>query len=110
MEPQSALGHYQSIEKVTICMLAAARRSDWDEFLRNEAKCTQLIEALRRTPDLVPLADDEKSQKTKLIRQMLATDAEIRDLLSPWLARIAALLQTGVAGKKATQAYRSSND
>ncbi len=86
-------------------MLAAARRGDWDDLVRHEAECARLIEQLERHAETVTLTESDRPRKEELIRNILAEDAEIRDLVNPRLARLQALLSSGANQRKATAAY-----
>jgi flagellar protein FliT len=106
---QSTLGYYESIKRTTGEMLIAAQRGDWEELLRKETQCSELIEQLKASAKIHPLSADDKHHKMYIIRQVLADDAAIRNLLNPWIAEVGAMLQTKSSAKKAEQAYRSTN-
>jgi flagellar protein FliT len=103
---QNTLRYYESIKRTTGEMLSAAQRGDWDNLLRNEARCHELIGQLKAHVKAHPLSGTERQQKIAIIRQVLADDAAIRNLLDPWLAKVGTLLQTNAAAKKAGQAYQ----
>lgn len=105
---QQTLGFYESIKRTTGEMLDAAQRGDWDELLRKEAQCADLIEQLKVHAKLHPLGSDDTQNKIQIIQQVLADDAAIRNLLSPWLAKVGNLLQTNSMAKKAERAYKGA--
>lgn len=100
------LAHYESIAHASSQMLAAARRSDWDELICAERECAALIERLKSLGPGPTLDEAARERKFALIRSVLAHDAEIRNLTQPWLARLASLLEGSAAGRRAIQAYR----
>ena len=102
------LNYYESIKRTTGEMLTAAKSGDWEELLRKEAQCSELIEQLKSQGRARPLSIDERQSKIDIIRQVLADDAAIRDLLDPWLAKVGTLLQTNSVAKKAEQAYKGA--
>jgi flagellar protein FliT len=105
---QNTLRCYESIKRTTGEMLRAAQRGDWEELLRQEASCFELIEQVKTQTKLHPLGSEEAQQKVNIIRQVLADDAAIRDLLNPWLAKVGSMLQTNTMAKKAEQAYKGA--
>jgi flagellar protein FliT len=108
MAASETLRCYESIKQLSGEMRLAAQRGDWDELLRQEASCVSLVTQLRAQLEKQPLAVHEKGQKIQLIRQILADDAEIRNLLHPWLARMGTLLQGKHVAQRVEQAYRPS--
>jgi flagellar protein FliT len=86
-----ALDLYEAIGAASRRMLEATRAADWDGLLGAEADCAALIAQLRARAQ--PPAPAERQRKDKIIRRVLADDAEIRDRLHPRLAELDALLR-----------------
>jgi flagellar protein FliT len=102
------LQYYELIKRTTGEMLVAAQRGDWEELLRKEAVCSEIIEQLKEHTRVNPLRTEERDKKTAVLRRVLADDAEIRNILSPWLQRVGALLQNNSQAEKIHRAYKST--
>lgn len=89
----SLLRHYEAIAQASCAMLAAAHAGDWIEVTRQEERCRALIAALKAS-DGAPLSAAEDAVRMRLLRQMLADDAQIRDQAEPWLEQIASYIST----------------
>ena len=84
---------YERIQEITRWMLLAAQRSDWDRLVDLERVCRAEVECLIALGAAVPaLPDALQARKAVLIRSVLATDAEIRRITEPGMARIETLI------------------
>jgi flagellar protein FliT len=83
---------YEEIAALSAQMLAAARRDDWNGLIGMQDDYIRLVASLKAVDETMTLAESERQRKFDLIRQILADDAAIRDLASPRLARLSALL------------------
>ncbi len=91
---QKLLDFYKAIEAVSLQMLGAARREDWDEVVRCEAACAVLIEQLRFHGKTEELSRTERAEKNKIMQRILRNDAEIRVLAEPWLSDVAQIFES----------------
>jgi flagellar protein FliT len=91
MNNTQILAAYKSISQLTSSMADAARGGDWDKLVDLEQRCGVLVATLKNV-ESAPLALDMQQQKIKLIRKILADDAEVRGLTEPWMGRLQALL------------------
>lgn len=78
------LRHYQALDEASEGMLRAAQAGDWDGVCRLEGACTVVIARLREMAQQQPLAPHEQSERQRILRAILARDAEIRRLADPW--------------------------
>ncbi len=83
---------YEAIAVVSGRMLTAARHALWGDFVRLQDEYRRLVDSLKDAEAEVRLDDKERVRKYDLIRRILADDAAIRDLASPRLANLSALL------------------
>ena len=81
--PESQLRYYQALEGASREMLAAARTGDWDTVCRLEGACAVVIARLRRMRDAQPLTDREQPERMRILRTIIANDAEIRRIAEP---------------------------
>ena len=87
------IDHYKAIEDSSRKMLAAARDADWDGVRGLEEVCARLIAQLRQKSRTEKLTPDMRAEKARIMQRILKTDAQIRSLAEPWLARLERQLQ-----------------
>ena len=83
----SHLPIYRTLVLVSARTLAAARRADWDELIAEQERCRVLVNELRATREDT-LSADEKKEKHHILTRLLADDAEIRNLVQPWMKKL----------------------
>ena len=86
------LSYYEAIEKASADMLAAARRGDWEQVVRLEGACGELISQLKDAAHARPLPCDQARIKARILQRILLNDAQIRSLAEPWRERLDTLL------------------
>jgi flagellar protein FliT len=79
------IDYYKAIEASSAKMLEAAKVEDWDGVVRFEGVCGVLIEQLRHRARTEELDASSRLEKTRIMRRILANDAQIRYLAEPWL-------------------------
>jgi flagellar protein FliT len=85
---------YEAIAAVSSRMLLAARRSLWTELMELQVEYRGLVDTLRDVDADISLDEQERQRKYDLIRQILADDAAIRDLVNPSVARLSAFFSS----------------
>ena len=88
------IDYYKAIEDSSARMRDAAKAENWDEVARFEGACAVLIEQLRhkaRSEDLLP---EHRSEKIRIMQRILQNDAQIRDLVEPWLTHFEQKFET----------------
>jgi flagellar protein FliT len=98
---------YEAVGQVTDRMLAAARGGEWDQLTELESECSALVArlTLAARAEAVPLAVDGRARKVEIIQKIMADDRAIRDLVSPWMAELAARLSSASTARKLTTTY-----
>ncbi|CAM5215975.1 Flagellar protein FliT OS=Castellaniella defragrans OX=75697 GN=HNR28_000396 PE=4 SV=1 [Castellaniella defragrans] len=86
-------------------MLAKARTQQWDALVELGLRYREAVEHLQ---SLNPLDDDQKSARRELLIQILDNDANIRQLISPEMARLSHLLGAFKRQRNVLQTYYSS--
>ncbi|MGN6649415.1 flagellar protein FliT [Trinickia sp.] len=79
---------YEAIAAVSSRMLSAARHALWNDLMELQEEYRALVDALRDVDAGLSLDEHDRMRKYDLIRQILADDAAIRDLLIPSVARL----------------------
>jgi flagellar protein FliT len=105
MEYQNTFAIYEAIAELTNQMLIAAKQQDWDKLAELENSCVQHIEKLKLFKDESPTTGHTYEGKVASIKRILAVDREIRDLISPKMAKLSSLINSAQMGKKLTRAY-----
>jgi flagellar protein FliT len=83
---------YESVAEVTSQMLVAAQQQDWDRLGELEGYCGTYVEKLKAFEELEPLTGDAYAKKLACIKQILADDREIRNLMAPWMVKLNTML------------------
>jgi flagellar protein FliT len=96
---------YEAVGQLTDRMLAAARGGEWDQLTELEHQCSALVTSLATARNSTPLALDARDRKVKIIQKILADDRAIRDLVSPWMAELAARMNSSSTSRKLTTTY-----
>ncbi len=105
-EEDNVLHYYESIAGQSQRMLSAARAGDWDDLCAAEEECARLIAHLKQLGDTPPLNTGERERRMQILKQMLAEDAEIRDLTEPWLKQLEQLLGNAGNQRRLSDSYR----
>ncbi|MGH8600373.1 MAG: flagellar protein FliT [Burkholderiales bacterium] len=109
METQyTMLMYYESVEEVLQSMLHAAQNSEWDRLVEAEQYCSRLVACLRAIGDRhEPLDATGQRRKSEIIRRVLATDAQIRDLAQPRLRELEILMRGSRTSRQLKRAYQN---
>jgi flagellar protein FliT len=105
MNNEQVISVYESVSDLTGQMLAAAQSRDWENLAELESHCATQIQRLKdgEAPAALPAA--LRARKVKIIHQILAHDRQIRDLTTPWMAELAALIGNTGAERRLARAY-----
>jgi flagellar protein FliT len=108
MTNEEILSIYEDMSMLMDQMLAAANQSDWDQLIVLEKQCAAHVVTLKQH-DQVPAALGEagRLRKVDLIKKLLNDDRQIRDLITPWMAHLSALMGNTRVQAQAFKAYRS---
>jgi len=96
---------YEALLAVTERMLETARAADWAQLVALENECRRLIANLIAAEPHAPLSGALRSRKVELIRQVLARDAEITNVVDPWMKQLQAILTSASHEKQLQRAY-----
>jgi flagellar protein FliT len=95
---------YETMAVITAEMLRAANDSDWDRLTELEQQCALHVRQLKES-EPQPLEGPQRVKKIDAIRRMLAADRQIRDLTTPWMARLSALINNTSTERRVARAY-----
>lgn len=106
MNSQQVIALYEAVSSITDQMLAAARAGDWDKLVQLEEHCAKHVQTLREGEPPEPLTGGAREHKIRIIHKILADDREIRNLTEPWMAHLAAMINSTGRERKLSNAYR----
>ncbi|MGJ7914680.1 flagellar protein FliT [Massilia sp. LXY-6] len=104
MTRDEILSTYETLERITGDMLSAARNAQWDSLVELEQSCTAHVTRLREGGD-VALGPEGRQRKMELIKKILDADRHIRDLTTPWLAQLSAMINNTTTRRRLANAY-----
>jgi flagellar protein FliT len=87
-------------------MVAAAQEKDWDRLVSLEQDCGTRFQTLLSTDDSRPRDAEYQRRKSELIRRLLADDAQIRQIVEPWLTQLTALIGNTHQQRRLAGAYQ----
>ncbi|MFP5390422.1 MAG: flagellar protein FliT [Gammaproteobacteria bacterium] len=105
MTSQQVVSTYEAMVAITGQMLQAATDSDWDRLADLERQCAAHVRALKESEPVQPLVGANRTRKVEAIRKMLDDDRKIRDLTTPWMARLSAMISNAGAERRLARAY-----
>lgn len=104
MTSEDIVDVYETMAVITDQMLRAANDNDWDRLTQLEQQCALHVRQLKEN-EPQPLAGAARVKKVDAIRRMLAADRQIRDLTTPWMARLSALISNTSTERRVARAY-----
>lgn len=106
MNNEQVIFLYETVSDLTGKMLRAAQVRDWEHLASLEAHCASHIKILKEgEPEAAKLPEPLRAHKVKMIHQILRHDREIRDLTSPWMAELSAMLNNTTVERRLVNAY-----
>ena len=103
---EMVIGIYESMSELTGQMLSAARSRDWERLVELENACAGHVRTLQENDVTAALDPSSRDRKVSLIQKILADDRAIRDITTPWLAELSALMSSAGNERKLNNAYR----
>lgn len=82
-DSDNLLSYYAALECASAEMLEAARNGDWDSVCRLEGACAVVVARLRQIAQQKPLRERDQGARLRILRAILANDAEIRRICEP---------------------------
>lgn len=105
MSSHEVMSVYEEVSLITGRMLDAARNSDWDELVSLEKQCSVCIDVLRARDSHDLLPEPERHRKVNVIRKILDDDRQIRDIVTPWMTHLSALINSSGTERRLNRAY-----
>ncbi len=105
MNSEQVISLYETVNELTGKMLLAAQSRDWENLAALESDCASHVQTLKAGEPVVVLTGPIRARKVEIIHQILAHDREIRNLTTPWMAELSALINSSGASRKLSAAY-----
>ncbi len=99
------LNCYDQLAELSDQMLCAARQSNWDGLSALEQKAQLVVNDLKAMAEASSHSDRFRQEKMRLIRVILALDAQIRDLVQPRLAQLDRAMRAPRTQRRLSAAY-----
>lgn len=96
---------YETVSDLTGKMLDAAKARNWEKLVELESQCARQVQTLREGESALRLSGDTRTKKIRIIHKILADDREIRNITTPWMAELAALISNVGVERKLSMAY-----
>lgn len=106
-QEDSVLRYYESIAGQSQRMLLAAKAGDWEDLCAAEKECARLIDHLKQLGEQPPMNSTERERRMQILKNILAEDAQIRDLTEPWLKQLENLLHSAGNTRRLGGSYRT---
>jgi hypothetical protein len=91
--PTRAIENYEALSALTRELREAAARGEWDQLEEIQKKRASLFESMVPVDSTATLDQPARHRKDELIQQVLADEAEIRELVHSHLAQLQTALQ-----------------
>ena len=105
MTSQEVFSVYEAMVDLSGQMLVAASSNDWDQLIVLEQRCAAHVQTLKQSTPQPALQGPERDKKIDIIKKLLSDDRKIRDLTTPWMTQLSALISNGTAERRLASAY-----
>ena len=83
---------YETIAHLSDNMLKAARQDDWDRVIALQQHYSTLVDTLRPVLGRFSFDASQRARLEALLRRILSDEEEVRERVTPRLARLSALI------------------
>jgi len=105
MSTQNVISNYESLASLTGAMRAAAVDGEWDALVGLEQQCSRQVAIMKSADGQTGLDEATRQQKIKLIKKILADDAEIRNRTESWMGQLQRVMQSNRHEQRLNQSY-----
>ncbi len=106
MEQQNTVVLYESVAGIMHRMLDAAKQQEWDALAEMESHCAQMVQMIKVMETASSLTEEELARKISSAKSILANEHETRNITSPWMAKLNAMMHSNQMEQKLSQAYQ----
>jgi flagellar protein FliT len=105
MGSSQVIATYESLSALTAQMREAAVRGEWDQLIELEQQCRQHVAAMKEADVSAMLDEPSRQRKVRLIKNILAHDADIRSRTVAWMGQLQRIMQSNRQEQRLQQAY-----
>jgi len=105
MSAAQVIANYESLSALTGRMRAAAKRGEWGSLVDIEQERGKLVAAMKPLDADANLDEAARQRKNQLISEILAGDAEIRDLAQAWMSQFQLSMQSSLQELRLLKEY-----
>jgi len=105
MVSSQIITNYESLSVLTAQMREAAVRGEWDQLIDLEQQCRQHVAAMKQADALIALDEPSRQTKVRLIKKILAHDADIRSRTVAWMGQLQRIMHSNRQEQQLQQAY-----
>lgn len=105
MSASLLIANYESLSALMEQMREAAEHGEWDQLIRIEQQCGELVAAIKPLDAETKLDEATRQHKNQLIQKMLANDAEIRKHTQARMGQLQHLMQSNRQEQRLQQTY-----
>lgn len=105
MGSSQVIANYESLSVLTAQMCEVAARGEWDQLIALEQQCRQHVAAMKQADASVVLDEPSRQRKVRLIKKILAHDADIRSRTVAWMGQLQRIMQSNRQEQRLQQAY-----
>lgn len=105
MSGNQVIANYESLSALTAQMREAAVHGEWDRLIGLEQQCRQHVDAMKQTDASVVLDEPSRQRKARLIKKILAHDADIRSRTVAWMGQLQRIMRSNRQEQRLQQAY-----
>jgi flagellar protein FliT len=105
MQREPVIVLYEAVGLITERMLTAAQHGNWELLEALEHECAAQVATLAAIAPGAPLSGAGRAHKLKLLQRIMTADRELRVIVEPWMAKLAACMQRGGPERGAAALY-----
>ena len=105
MSTAQVIANYEALSALTGKMRDAAMRGEWDDLIAIEQQRGKLVAAMKPLDSQARLDEATRQRKNALITEILAADAEIRNLTQAWMDQFQLTMQSSVQELRLLKEY-----
>ncbi len=105
MGSSQVIENYESLSTLTAQMRDAAVRGEWDRLIDLEQQCRRHVDAMKEADATVVLDGPSQQRKMRLIKKILAHDADIRSRTAAWMGQLQRIMQSNRQEQRLQRAY-----
>lgn len=105
MNATQAIKNYELLYSLTEQMREAAISGEWDRLIDLEQQCRQLVAVMKPVDASTTLDEPTRQRKVRLIKKILAHDADIRSRTVTWMEQLQRIMQSNRQEQRLQQSY-----